>query len=63
MGEDFDGIEFGPLSPLATSYQRKLLFEILEFMTKWAGIETKQTPLPDYILRAFKDKESKGEVK
>ncbi len=61
-GDDFDGIEFGPLGK-TTSYQLRLLDEILKFVMTWAGLSKQETPVPDYILRAFKDKESKGEVK
>lgn len=62
VGDDFDGIEFEPLKE-ATPYQLKLLNGILEFVMTWAGLERQETPIPDYILRAFKDKEDKGEIK
>ncbi len=61
VGDDFDGVEFGPLNK-ATPYQLKLINEILEFMMLWAGLNKQETPMPDYILRAFKDKKE-GDVK
>jgi hypothetical protein len=56
VGKDFDGIEFGPISPLATPYQHRLLSELLEFVMALCKLNEQETPIPDYILRAFKEK-------
>ena len=74
-GDDFDGIEFGPINRPLSRYQIRLLYEALDTICRLMGIEPnklyiseetkhkRKTPMPDYILRAFKDKEEKGEVK
>ena len=70
VGDDFDGIEFGPINRPLSRYQIRLLYEALDTICKLMGIEpeihdaTKHkrvTPIPDYIMRAFKEKEPKDE--
>jgi hypothetical protein len=62
--DGFDGIDFGPI-PKTTKYQLNLLGDIMEEMCKSLDLKVTKakdkTPMPQYILKAFKkeDKEVK----
>lgn len=57
----FDGIEVGPFRRTITNYQRRLMYQVLDAvagrleMPRDAKTKRGKTPIPDYLLRAFKE--------